>query len=108
MSEYRFSLGECRALSSRAWAIRKLRASASRAPVLSVSWKACLLEAKKASLISEAARVASELRDVFGASGAFVNVNPFPVCLPAFAPVSSSRFASLPRFAVAVLALVLV
>lgn len=78
---YRFTLRECRQLSARAWQIRRFHAGRLAVPLLSVSWKECLLLAKKEQV----------RRQVWEAHTAVIQLFPRPVVQP-LVGVGSSVF----------------
>jgi hypothetical protein len=60
LNSYRFSMIEVRQLSRRAWEVRRFEAARLCIPVLSVSWRMCLVVAKKEALRRDTARVKRE------------------------------------------------
>lgn len=106
MTAYRFTLSECRRLSSRAWQIRRFHAARLCIPVMAVSWRECLVLAKRESLRADLWRLHTAAIQCFGRREPLVGVG-VPVCLPA-APVRSSWVSGLARAAVVVLAVLAV
>lgn len=106
-SQHRFTLAECRQLSRRAWTLRRYHALRLGVKVMDVSWRECLLLARRESLRSRVWALHAEIVQSFPQQQRLCGVNPDAVFVPG-RPVRGRWVAGLARAAVVVLAVIAV
>lgn len=104
---YRFTLAECRSLSRRAWVLRRFHAARLGVPVIDVSWRECLLLAKREQMKREVWKVHAALVQVFPRQVQPLSGISQPVSISVPAPVRS-RWTGLARAAAIAVALILI